>query len=130
MQSEGVIQTFWGKSLQPGQKTELEIPDGAYTIITNVCFGEIKPDVNDCSIIKAKVELLQFKQAEISKQSRKTMETTIGCLKPNEIEIQKVNHVFSPLSKVEIENEGPNVVFISGMYNPIEDDSDEEINEL
>ena len=130
MQSTSVIQTFWGKTLQPGQKMDLDIPDGAYTIITNVCFGEIKANVEECSIINAKVELLQFKQAEISEQPRKIMSTIIAKLEPKNIEFQKVYHVFSPLSKVEIENEGPNIVYISGIYSPIDDDTGDEINEL
>ena len=134
MEEKEVIQTFWGKMIKPGEKVELESPDDVYTIMTNICLGEIdKKFINQSSTVKGKVETIQIDKIDPEgvSEPKEIINTVFGILTPSKCEHIRLHNFFSPLSTVELEVDGANNVYVSGTYIPIsnEDEMEEDTNE-
>ncbi|KAH0792163.1 hypothetical protein GPJ56_003962 [Histomonas meleagridis] len=124
------IQTFWGVSIPAGKKVELQIPDNLYTIVTNICLGEITKQ--EPTKVKLYLETILIDEIDEAKQEAPTEkhETVLTILIPNQFEQFPTNQIYSPLNKVYIEADGPNTIYISGYYDDIEDDAEEEEEEI
>lgn len=122
-------QSFWGVVVSPGIKVELESPDDYYTIITGVALPEYEQsNVGESSILKGTVRTTVIDKIDPEKESdpETITKTNFAYLTPEKTEYVKMNHVFSPLSKVELEVIGPHTVHVSGKYLPVDHSGEEE----
>lgn len=123
------VPSFWGVVVTPGVKVELNSPDDYYTIITGAALPDYdKSKSGESSILKGTVHTTVIDKIDPEKEfdPETVTNTNFAYLTPEKTEYVKMNHIFSPLSKVELEVVGPHVVHVSGKYIPVDVNEDEE----
>jgi len=118
-----MLQLSWGIRIPQNGKKKIPIIDEYYTILNNVCLGNIESEKQNLVIFNVRsINIDQIKDGEAPEDINVLQEVLI----PHQCESIQLQLFFSSLNTVEIENKGPNEISISGKYELIEDDDDEE----
>lgn len=120
---------IWGIKVRHGEKSKIPIIDNAYTILTNVCLGELLS--NEPTSVSIEVETIELEKFDETTNEAPTTSSSflLGVLTPNKIEHMQISQQYSPLDTVTVTANGPNDIYISGNYIAIDDDEEEEEEE-
>ncbi|KAK8835211.1 hypothetical protein M9Y10_011630 [Tritrichomonas musculus] len=139
-----IHQSFWGVAVTPNEVVTLEPLDNRYTVITGAVLADYdQSNINQTSILSGTVHTTVIDKIVPTESfdPESVVQTNFAYLIPEKAEHVKMNHLFSPLSKVELKISGPHTVYVSGKYLPVDlddeeeeditdlDDSDENLNE-
>ncbi|OHS95113.1 hypothetical protein TRFO_38660 [Tritrichomonas foetus] len=127
---EGNIpQSFWGVVVSPGTKLTLSPPEDVYTLITSACLGEFdENNPSSTSKLTGTIHTTNINEIDPTKDfdPEEITQTTFAFLTPGKCEQVKLNHIFSPLSRIELEVDGAHPVFVAGKYAPVDSHDEEE----
>ena len=128
MEKQDVSRSFWGIAVPPNEKITISPPDDYYILLTAACFGEISDNSGESSRLDGTVRTTKIEEIDPKKDfvPEEVKKSTFAILTPGKCEHVKLNHIFSPLSTVELETIGKNTIFVSGKFNPVNDGSEEE----
>ncbi|EAX89608.1 hypothetical protein TVAG_361520 [Trichomonas vaginalis G3] len=131
-ESVEITQSFWGIIVRPHEKQELDIPEDATCIISNVSYGLIDESANPKeSTLIAHVKEVS-RAVENPSEAEKdvlTYDTPIAKLIPGKIEQTRVSQTFSKFSEVTLENDGDYDIHVSGLFEPDNEEEEEDIPE-
>ena len=116
-------QSFWGQKLDPKQKMKIPIEDDKFTKLTSISLGEIQNENNNIVSIEISSILIDQIQNDEAPEEKTNIDII---LTPNKKESEQFSFKFSTLNTVEITNNGPNVVYISGYFEDFDLYSEEE----
>ena len=127
------IPSFWGITVEPKKNSKIKILDGYYTILTNVCFGDLPEKFEKKSnILEAQIESIQIENMDPKSRDApiKKEKINLCSLIPGEVEHLTINYIFSSLDQVNLKVMGDIPIHVSGKYVPIEDIEEEEEEEM
>lgn len=124
MTSDIAISSFWGAVIPPKSSYLLDFPPETLLRITSFSFGEVSSDEPSKISIHVRTLLIEDEKCVNGDECEveNKQEIVVGSLIPKKAEQIPVALTFSPLDIIQVFNDGPNEVHLSGFLQPLEDD--------